>query len=58
VSGGGPGSTSATYLSPFDVRVGPTSAQWYADVLGFEIRGDRFNEAAAFVGSTWCTRAG
>jgi catechol 2,3-dioxygenase-like lactoylglutathione lyase family enzyme len=22
------------------------SAQWYADVLGFEIRGDRFNEAA------------
>jgi catechol-2,3-dioxygenase len=33
------------------------SAEWYAEVLGFEIRGDRFNEKLAFDGSTWCTRA-
>jgi glyoxylase I family protein len=40
--------TSLTGLSHLDLSVSDrhTSAQWYADVLGFEIRGDRFNEAA------------
>lgn len=43
--------TSATPLSGLshlDLSVSDrhTSAEWYADVLGFEILGDRFNEAA------------
>ncbi len=35
-------------LSHLDLSVSDrhTSARWYADVLGFEIRGDRFNDAA------------
>jgi catechol 2,3-dioxygenase-like lactoylglutathione lyase family enzyme len=35
-------------LSHLDLSVSNrhASAQWYADALGFEIRGDRFNQAA------------
>jgi glyoxylase I family protein len=37
-----------TGLSHLDLSVSDrhASASWYADVLGFDIRGDRFNEAA------------
>jgi len=37
-----------TGLSHLDLSVSDRhlSARWYADVLGFEIRGDRFNEPA------------
>jgi len=40
--------TSLVGLSHLDLSVSDrhVSAHWYADVLGFEIRGDRFNEAA------------
>jgi glyoxylase I family protein len=40
--------TPLTGLSHLDLSVSErhTSAQWYADVLGFEIRADRFNEHA------------
>lgn len=40
--------TPLTGLSHLDLSVSDrhASAQWYSDVLGFEIRGDRLNEAA------------
>jgi catechol 2,3-dioxygenase-like lactoylglutathione lyase family enzyme len=40
--------TSLVGLSHLDLSVANrhASAQWYADVLGFEIRGDRFNQTA------------
>ena len=40
--------TPLTGLSHLDLSVSDrhTSARWYAGVLGFEIRGDRFNETA------------
>ena len=43
-----PSTTPLTGLSHLDLSVSDrhASAQWYADMLGFEIRGDRFNEAA------------
>ena len=52
--------TPLTGLSHLDLSVSErhTSAQWYADVLRFEIRADRFNEHAQLPWVHSCTRAG